>query len=136
MTFFMRTKSKKSKLKKTVSRKVKKVFAESEVLIVLEEMNDSMKILAEGQIMLSGRMDNLESRFDGLESEVRQGFSLIMDFLKRLDEELMGIKKDVEEAKEKKVDLNIYEMLEKRMAVAERQIERMKSVLKEKNIKI
>lgn len=139
----MKNKSKKIKLKKIVDKRIKRVFAESEVLVVLERMDDRIKILAEGQSGLSermdrieGRFDGLEGRFDGLEGEMRQGFSLIMDFLKRLDEELMGIKKDLESTKKKKVDRNVYVVLEKRMAVAESQIERMRAVLKERNIKV
>jgi predicted nucleic acid-binding Zn-ribbon protein len=42
-------------------------FSESQVMTLLENMNDGIQIIAEGQTALSWKVDNLETRFDNLE---------------------------------------------------------------------
>ena len=143
----------KTKLKKIVDKRVEKVFAESEVLVVLESIDDTFKLLAEGQQGLDrrmggledrmggledrmggleGRMSGLEDRMGGLENDMKSGFSMIMDYLKRIDEEVVGIRKDIEDLKKKKVDWEVYHPLEKRLRIAEKEIGKLKLLLEKK----
>lgn len=138
------------KLKK-LNKKTEKIFKESEVAAIMENMNDNIKLLAEGQMALNERFDGLENRFDGLENrfdglenrfdglenrfdklekETRAGFNMIMDYLKRIDEEVIGIKSELESTREEKVDWDAYSLLEKRVEKAEEQIEKVKALLK------
>jgi hypothetical protein len=66
-----------------------------------------------------------------LENEMREGFSTIMEYLVRIDEELVSIKKDMEN----KVDSSAYVLLQKRVADAEKEIREIKNLLlKEKKV--
>jgi hypothetical protein len=56
----------KTKLKK-LDKKTEEMFKASSVSILLENMNDNFKLLAEGQSILIRRIDGLEERFDGFE---------------------------------------------------------------------
>lgn len=131
------------KLKK-INKKTEKVFKESDVIVIMENMNDNIKLLAEGQMALNERFDGLENRFDGLESrfdgleqrfdklerETKAGFKMIMDYLKRIDDEIIGIKSELEDTKKNKVNWDVYSLLEKRVEKAEEQIEKVKALLK------
>ena len=124
------------KLKK-LNKKTEKIFKESDVVVIMENMNDNIKLLAEGQMALNERFDGLENRFDGLENrfdklerETKAGFSMIMDYLKRIDEEVIGIKSELESTREEKVNWDAYSLLEKRVEKAEEQIEKVKALLK------
>ncbi len=124
----------KPKLKK-INKKTEKVFKESDVAAILENMNDNILILAEGQETLRQEMHReINELREEMREEMREGFSLVMDHLKRIDDELVGIRKDLDETKDKKVDWKVYRILERRIERAEKQIEEFKALFKVKNI--
>ncbi|MDO8529782.1 MAG: hypothetical protein Q7S18_03890 [bacterium] len=130
----------KTKLKK-LDKKTEEMFKASSVAILLENLTDNIGVIAEGQMALNDKfdglerkVDGLETRFDGLEKEMREGFSMIMDYLKRIDEEVVSIRKELEEVKEKKVDWSVYSIMDKRMKGVEKQMEEFRILLKEKKI--
>ncbi|MFZ2226602.1 MAG: hypothetical protein WA064_04040 [Candidatus Moraniibacteriota bacterium] len=134
-----------------MDKKTEELFKASSVAVLLENMNDNIKILAEGQLSLREEMhrntDDLRGEISDLRGEMRGainnlrgemkemrgGFDLLMEYVKRIDEEVTSIRKEFEGVKEKKVDWSIYSALEKQMNVAEIQIEKMKVLLKLKN---
>jgi predicted nucleic acid-binding Zn-ribbon protein len=137
----------KTKLKK-MDKKTEELFKASSVAVLLENMNDNIKILAEGQLSLReemhrntddlrGEISDLRGEMHGainnLRGEMKEGFDLLMEYIMRIDKEVVSIRKEFEDVKEKKVDWSIYSALEKRMNVAEIQIEKMKVLLKLKN---
>ena len=52
----------KNKLKKIVDKKVEKIFRESDVLVMLERMDDNFKIMAEGYAILDRKIDRKQRR--------------------------------------------------------------------------
>jgi len=148
----------KTKLKK-MDKKTEELFKASSVAVLLENMNDNIKILAEGQMSLREEIGNLRGEMHeeigdlrgemhgainilrgemhkeigNLRGEMKEGFDLLMEYVMRIDEEVVNIRKELEGVREKKVDWSIYSTLEKRMKVAESQIEKMKVLLKLKN---
>ncbi|HHE45758.1 MAG TPA: hypothetical protein ENL05_00185 [Candidatus Moranbacteria bacterium] len=125
-------KAKKSKIKK-INKKVEKVFKESEVILLLENLNDNIQLLAEGQV---GLREETNRKIDGLREEMNEKFSLIMNYLKKIDDEIMEIKKELGILKEKKVDWSAYSLLEKRVKKAEDEIERLNKLLTQKKKKM
>ncbi len=145
----MKTGSKKIKLKK-LDKKTEEMFKASSVAVLLENMNDNIVLLAEGQATLNNRFDGLEARFDRLEArfdglearfdrlerEMKQGFSMVMGHLKITDEEIVEIKKELLILKENKIGMDAYSLLEERIKKAEKRIEEVEVVVKEKKIKV
>jgi chromosome segregation ATPase len=165
----------KNKLKK-VDKKTEEMFKASSVAVLLENLNDNIKVIAEGQVDLGrkidrlddrmdnmegkmdnmearmgnmegrmgnieGRMDNMEGKVDNMEGkvdnlgiEMKEGFSLIMDYLKKIDEEVVSIRKDVEMLKEKKADRDENAILEKRLEKVEKEMMSLKNVLIKKKV--
>jgi len=130
------------KIKKP-KKSIQKVFTESQVGALLEDMNDNIKIIAENQIgineklenhdhrfdNLEGRFDNLEGRFDNLEGrfvsfqkETRENFKFIA-------KRLMAIENSIEEIKEelnKKAD---KEWVEKKIKFLEKELASLRKVV-------
>ena len=137
----------KQKLKK-LDKKTEEMFKASSVAILLENMNDNFKLLAEGQTIMNRKFDGLENRFDGLEvrfdglearfggleNEMRTGFAMVMDYLKRIDEELVALKKDTQNLEDKKADSTVCDSLEKRLKDAEKEIQEIRFLLKKKRV--
>ena len=90
--------------------------------VVVEEMKDSIKLVAEGQVMLRGEMnrrfDEVDKRFDehdkrldgidgrlykhdGMFSEINSKLDTTLEYLIRIDEEITQIKEEIKEIKEK-----------------------------------
>lgn len=69
----MKTASKKIKLKK-MDKKTEEIFKASTVAVLLENMNDNFKILAEGQMGLERRMnekfDQIDTRLDRMDTRL------------------------------------------------------------------
>ena len=120
-----------------------KNITNKEVLIMFEQMNGNIQLIAEGQQGLIARFDGLETRFDGLETrfdgletrfdgletrfdkftkETNQKFDLLFTFLSRIEDELMTIRKELTELKETKAENKTIIDLEKRLSMAESQI--------------
>ncbi|MFA4880682.1 MAG: hypothetical protein WC650_03605 [Candidatus Doudnabacteria bacterium] len=128
------------KLKK-IPKKQEKIFKESDVAVLLENVNDNIKILAEGQTGLNQRMDgldqkmdglgkNLSQRIDGLEQEMRDNFKSILQYLSRIEDEIMGIKEDIRELKEKKLDKEKFFILENQFGAMRKDIRECQTFLK------
>ena len=58
------------------------------VAVLLEDMHDSIKILAEGQGAIIERIDGLEARLDRMEQDMDSKFQIVMDFLYRIEAEI------------------------------------------------
>jgi predicted RNase H-like nuclease (RuvC/YqgF family) len=83
---------------------------------------------------MEGKVDNMEGKVDNLGIEMKEGFSLIMDYLKKIDEEVVSIRKDVEMLKEKKADRDENAILEKRLEKVEKEMMSLKNVLIKKKV--
>jgi len=127
---------KKMKKIKKPKKSIQKVFTESQVGALLEDMNDNIKIIAENQIgineklenhdhrfdNLEGRFDNLEGRFVSFQKETRENFKFIA-------KRLMAIENSIEEIKEelnKKAD---KEWVEKKIKFLEKELASLRKVV-------
>jgi septation ring formation regulator EzrA len=113
------------------------------VLVVLEKMQEDIRLIAEGQQMLredvNRRFTEVGKRFDQVDGkfvEIGRRFSGIEDNLKaaleylfRIDEEIGDIKKELEEKKKtEKINKSWTESIEKRIALIEKQLKARKQL--------
>jgi vacuolar-type H+-ATPase subunit I/STV1 len=146
----MANKQLKPKLNK-LDKKTEKVFREGEVGVLLENINDNIKLVAEGHLdlerkidnlseELNGRIDSLESelggridslksklggRIDSLEQEMKSSFKTVFDYLSAIDIELSEIKARLENKADKK-DLVV---IEKRVTKLELELSECKKMI-------
>ena len=116
------------KLKK-LDPKIKKVFGEGYVGVLLEHLEGNIQLIAEGHIDLDrkfdglsekfdkmevrmggleNRMGGLEDKVDDLEREMKSSFKTVFDYLSAIDIELAEIKTKLEGKADKK-DLDAIE---------------------------
>lgn len=136
-----------------INKKTEKVFKESHVLVMLEDMRDHIKLLAEGQMgfhdkfeSIEGRFDSIDQRFeriderfervehklDTMSEENKIEHKAIMEYLSRLENEMM----DIKEKLGSKADKGEYEFLKKRVDNLEQQMKKFKVLLKVKNTRV
>jgi len=98
-------KSAKPKLNKLIPR-IEKTFSESDVGVLLENISDNIKLVAEGHLDLDRKIENLGKelggRIDSLEREMKSNFETVFDYLSAIDIELAEIKAKLENKADKK----------------------------------
>jgi hypothetical protein len=121
--------------KKVVKKdKKEKTFKESHVLVVLEKMEDSIKLLAEGQAgfreEMNRKFEKMEGRLNEFERETRDNFGIVFEYLKRIDEEVQDIKARLGELDEGKIGKKEYNFVMKRMDDVEEQVRKLTDLVK------
>ena len=159
------------KLKK-IPKKQEKIFKESDVAVLLENLNDNIKIVAEGQTSLRAEMHQeigglrtemntkieseigglraemntkieseigglreemntkIESEIGGLRAEMRDSFKSILQYLSRIEDEVMEIKEEIRELREKKLDKEKFFVLEDQFGAMRKDIRECQTFLK------
>jgi len=143
----------KNKLKSKIKPAVKKDHFEA----LLENMNDNIKLVAEGQVAFRDEInqrltdfqketrDNFKTIFDfrdetrdnfktifDFRDETRDNFKTVFDYLARIDNELQDIKNSLKRLDETKLDKSEFDDLAKRVARLERELEECKGSLETK----
>ena len=130
-----------SKIKSKTKVPIKKEHFE----VVLENMNDSIKLIAEGQISfrqeVNQRFDESNSRFVefrdemngfrkemyGFRDETQANFKTVFEYLVKIDDELQDIKKNLKRLDETKIDKTEFAALAQRVAKLEIELEKYKT---------
>jgi DNA repair ATPase RecN len=112
----------KNKLKSKIKPMVKKDHFE----VLLENMNDNIKLVAEGQVAFR---DEINQRFTDFQQETRDNFKTVFGYLSRIDNELQDIKNSLKRLDETKLDKGEFDDLAKRVARLERELEEYKGSL-------
>jgi septation ring formation regulator EzrA len=122
---------------------IKSSSKKDKVLVVLEKMQDSIGLIAEGQTMFRGEMnrrfDEVDKRFDEHDQrfvEIGQRFSgiennlkIALEYLFKIDEEITQIKSEIKEIKKKDgIDKNWIASIEKRIGIIEKQLKIQKQM--------
>jgi hypothetical protein len=130
---------------------------EERLMVLVENLGDQVKLVAEGNLMLrqtmegrfdvlegrfdslegrfdslEGRFDVLEGRFDSLEGDMHSSFKMIIEYLSRIEDEIAEIKIDFKRLEENKADKETLISFEKRIAKVERELEEYKNLCKSK----
>ncbi len=105
------------------------VFKGNEVMMMLEQMSNGIAIVAENQQGLTerfdkfeGKFDNLEGKFDKFERETNEKFEQVFEYLSRIEDELVALRKDLEILKETKADKKDLLGFDKRLKILETQM--------------
>lgn len=147
--------------KKAVKKeKRENTFKESQVLVMLEKMDDKITLLAEGQMDMRETMDK---KFDilfefkenterdlavllgfksnaerdlatllGFKDSAEKNFAIIMEYLERIDDDVQIIKKRLDEMDEKKMDRKEYNFIMKRVDDLEKEVKNLAGLVKTK----
>ncbi len=113
-----------------LDKEADEVFKGSHVLVVLEDMRENIKLLAEGQVSLRQEMcqgfSDARKELDEFNVETRDNFKIVFEYLSRIDDELADIKSELKDLKKDlktKADVTRFEKLEKRVfAIEQRQM--------------
>ena len=99
--------------------------------VVLEDMNDSIKLIAEGQMAfrqeVNRRFDDVDRRHVEFRDETRANFKTVFDYLAKMDDELQDIKKTLKQLDETKIDKSNFAALAERVARLETELEKYKT---------
>lgn len=155
----MPKKAKKGRTKKikSLSAQTRRVFAESDVLIMLEDMNDNIKIIAEGQIGLRedlnsfkeemhefkdemysfrdemcyfrNEMHSFRDEMYSFRDEMHEFRNLALEDLDEIKNRLNKVEKEMIEIKKQLSGKANKEWVEERIVFLEREIEIIKQVL-------
>jgi len=107
---------------------------EERLMVLVENLGDEIKLVAEGNLMLGERFDRMEQKMDGGFKEIRQemqgGFKSTVEYLLHIDEEITQIKNDLKKLKEVKADKETLIIFEKRIAKIEGDLAECKNLCK------
>ena len=108
-------------MKKQKSTTKEKTFGFSEVMSMLEGMNDGIQVLAEQHSGIIGRLDGMDARFDKTDArfdKMDARFDNLETKVDNLEIKVDSLQVDVTDIKHKlsqKVDLEDFQKLEKRL---------------------
>ena len=104
--------------------------------VVLERVETKVDLLAEGQSSLRqemyGRFESLEGRFESFQTETRNNFKKVFEYLSRIEDELVEVKNKAEKLEKNKIDKNDKEYLSlvKKVLSMDKDLNRIKVILK------
>jgi hypothetical protein len=114
-----------AKVKKKKEKK-DSVFSGNQVMMMLEQVMDGVGILAENHRTLENKMDQrfdkMDQRFDGFEQEVKENFSAVFEYLVKIEDEIMDIKKELKKMQKNKAERRMVLELTERVSALESEI--------------
>jgi septal ring factor EnvC (AmiA/AmiB activator) len=114
-----------AKVKKKKEKK-DSVFSGNQVMMMLEQVMDGVGILAENHRTLENKMDQrfdkMDQRFDGFEQEVKENFSAVFEYLAKIEDEIMDIKKELKKMQKNKAERRMVLELTERVSALESEI--------------
>jgi hypothetical protein len=102
-------------MKERINQDNKKIIRD-QYTAVLEQINSKIGLIVEGQ-------QDLRKDFDQFKADTKSSLKSIMEYLIRIEAEIMGMKgeiKDLKKSLEKKADLNRLEALEEKILIIEK----------------
>ena len=103
--------------------------------ILLEDIRDQIKLLAEGQIGIRNDVAELKADVSSLKSELaefkeetRQSFKTVMDYLMRLEDEVVSLRKELEGIKDGSIPVGNIVSIDERLSVVENEVAELKAV--------
>lgn len=119
---------KKSKLKSKKNKSFKK--ADNYTAVLLEKMHDDIKLVAEGQVVVQRQLDEFKGEMHEFKEDTKSSFKSILEYLSRMEDEIMEIKEDLKNNYERKGwDKEWRDMIE-------RKLEKIEKTLVSKNLMV
>jgi hypothetical protein len=120
----------KEKRKPKLKKEAEKMFKESHVAVILEDMRDDIKLIAEGLNGTNDRLGRLEGEFHDFKSETRENFRLVFSHFSTIEDELQDIKYKLEKMDENKIDKKEFHLLKIRVEKLEKMLAGKKEKVK------
>ena len=96
------------------------VYREGQVVAMLERMDEKFDLMFESQVALRDELSEFKA-------ETKNNFSVALEYLSKIDDDLADIRKELEKRKKTEVvDKNWMKKIEDRLAKAEEQIRKQK----------
>lgn len=92
---------KKVKKLKGISQETRKVFAESAVLVMLENIHDDIKFIAEGHSGLVNSIEEIKTDLSEFKEDTAKKFKTVFEYFSRIDDELIDINAKITEISRK-----------------------------------
>lgn len=99
-------------MKNSKNKTEEKTLGFSEVMSMLESMNDGIKIISEQHGGIVSRLDKIDVRLDGMDAK----FDIMDKKIDRLQDDMVEVKYELK----RKVDVQQFEKLEKRVVKLEK----------------
>ncbi|MCX6766429.1 MAG: hypothetical protein NT170_01435 [Candidatus Moranbacteria bacterium] len=112
---------------------IKETFTGTQVGMVLEDVRDDFKVIAEQHtdIMkkiggLDDKVGSLEGKLDNFIVETRDNFKAVFDYLSRIEDDFVALKEKVEELDAKKTSSKDFKWLKNKVLEIEKKLEEHK----------
>ena len=117
------------KKSKIIKKKVASKKTENQMMVLLEDIRDQVKIVAEGHVGLDKKIDSvhneLKNEIQSFKHDTESNFKTVFQHFSNIEDELKTIKMEISELKItlfKKADLERLVVLEQKVAILERQL--------------
>lgn len=124
----MAQKSVRPKFKKLDS-KIEKILSASEVAVLLENINDNIKMVAEGHFDLDRKIDNLAADTNLIKEDMHSSFISISNYVSHIEAEISEIKSDIKKIIEGKTDKKETVAIERRVVKLELELGECKKMI-------
>jgi len=116
-------------MKNTSQKTIKKKKAsgnsrEDKMMVLLEDMRDEIKLVAESHSVLKSQLDSMQLDSDEFKEETRRNFKLVFEHFSNVEDELVGINSEMKNLRKvltDKADLERLAVLEERVRKLEMQ---------------
>lgn len=106
-------------------KKEENIFKGNEVMMMLENMNDGIQVIAEGHQTLLEGQKKLKQEIQEFRAEVDQKFDTVFEFLSNIEDEMVSLRKEINILKENKANNEDVINLDNRLSVLEEKFEVM-----------
>ena len=96
--------------------------------ILLEEIRDSIKVLAEGQIGIREDVSTLKNDLVEFKDDTKNNFKIMTDYLMKIEDEITAIKEEIAGIKDGSIPVSNMVDVEKRVAFLEQEVAELKTV--------
>lgn len=105
---------------------IKKAFSGTEVMVLLEDMRDDTKFVAEQHGDIIKKIDNISKELNDFRIETRANFEAIQEYLSRIENDFLNLRKKVDILETGKVNLKDFEWIKNKVLDIEKQLREFK----------
>lgn len=101
--------------------------------VILERIEDQIKLVAEGHNILEGKIglvgSKVDSKIDSMESEMRSSFITVLNYLSRMDIEMSELRAEIKKINEYKANKRKMNILEQKIIHFELELNECKKMI-------
>lgn len=105
---------------------IEKTFSGTEVGVLVERFEDQVKAIGEQHGNIIKKINKLDNKFDDFVIETRNNFKLAMDYLSRIENDFLDLRKKIDHLDRTKVSAKDFDWLKNKVLDIEKQLENYK----------